>query len=107
MLEWGAAGPPPLLVKIAPDLTDADKTDIAAVVTEHKVDGLVVSNTTISRPGVQGPGVRGVGVLLLLSGGGSHRRALCIVTHWVESGEAGMAAGKWRGSGHCSCDEYT
>lgn len=24
-LEWGPPGPPPLLVKIAPDLTEADK----------------------------------------------------------------------------------
>ncbi|XP_037515869.1 dihydroorotate dehydrogenase (quinone), mitochondrial isoform X4 [Rhipicephalus sanguineus] len=40
----------PLLVKIAPDLSDEEKADIAAVVTETKVDGLVVCNTTISRP---------------------------------------------------------
>lgn len=50
-LDWGPGGPPPLLVKIAPDLTDADKADIAAVVLATRVDGLVVSNTTISRPG--------------------------------------------------------
>ncbi|XP_064641582.1 dihydroorotate dehydrogenase (quinone), mitochondrial-like isoform X1 [Lineus longissimus] len=43
---------PPLLVKIAPDLTEKDKTDIAAVVARPKsgVDGLIVSNTTIARP---------------------------------------------------------
>ncbi|XP_052818852.1 dihydroorotate dehydrogenase (quinone), mitochondrial-like isoform X2 [Mya arenaria] len=43
---------PPLLVKIAPDLTEQDKTDIAAVVlqTPGRVDGLIVSNTTVSRP---------------------------------------------------------
>lgn len=41
---------PPLLLKIAPDLTDADKADIAAVGLESGIDGLVVSNTTISRP---------------------------------------------------------
>lgn len=50
-MEWGPAGPPPLLVKIAPDLTEADKMDIAAVVTRTGVDGLIVSNTTIARPG--------------------------------------------------------
>lgn len=49
-LDWGPSGPPPLLVKVAPDLTDADKADIAAVVMDTGVDGLVVSNTTISRP---------------------------------------------------------
>jgi dihydroorotate dehydrogenase len=50
-LDWGPSGPPPLLVKVAPDLTDADKVDIAAVILDTGVDGLVVSNTTISRPG--------------------------------------------------------
>ena len=44
--------PPPILVKIAPDLSEDDKTDIAEVVTAPgtKVDGLVISNTTITRP---------------------------------------------------------
>ncbi|KAG8437500.1 hypothetical protein GDO86_008271 [Hymenochirus boettgeri] len=41
---------PALLVKIAPDLSRRDKEDIASVVTEVGVDGLIVSNTTISRP---------------------------------------------------------
>ncbi|KAG1679447.1 hypothetical protein FOA52_007739 [Chlamydomonas sp. UWO 241] len=50
-MRWGLSGPPPLLVKIAPDLTESDKQDIAAVATKLKVDGLIVSNTTISRPG--------------------------------------------------------
>jgi len=42
--------PPPLLLKIAPDLTPEDREDVAAVVLETGVDGLVVSNTTIERP---------------------------------------------------------
>ncbi|XP_042741816.1 dihydroorotate dehydrogenase (quinone), mitochondrial [Lagopus leucura] len=41
---------PAVLVKIAPDLTEQDKQDIAGVVCEVGVDGLIVSNTTISRP---------------------------------------------------------
>ncbi|TWW67957.1 dihydroorotate dehydrogenase (quinone), mitochondrial [Takifugu flavidus] len=41
---------PPVLVKIAPDLTAQDKQDIADVVTVLGVDGLMVSNTTVSRP---------------------------------------------------------
>ncbi|KAM9408107.1 dihydroorotate dehydrogenase (quinone), mitochondrial isoform 2-T4 [Pholidichthys leucotaenia] len=41
---------PPVLVKIAPDLSAQDKQDIADVVTELGVDGLMVSNTTVSRP---------------------------------------------------------
>ncbi|XP_071175973.1 dihydroorotate dehydrogenase (quinone), mitochondrial-like isoform X2 [Mytilus edulis] len=43
---------PPLLVKIAPDLTDQDKKDIAEVVLNRKesLGGLIISNTTVSRP---------------------------------------------------------
>ncbi|XP_039931305.1 dihydroorotate dehydrogenase (quinone), mitochondrial isoform X2 [Hirundo rustica] len=41
---------PAVLVKIAPDLTAQDKQDIASVVCEVGVDGLIVSNTTVSRP---------------------------------------------------------
>ncbi len=41
---------PALLLKLAPDLGDADCDDIAAVALEEKLDGLVISNTTIARP---------------------------------------------------------
>lgn len=40
----------PLLVKVAPDLTDADIADIAAIANSGKVDGLIATNTTITRP---------------------------------------------------------
>ena len=56
-MSWGARGAPPLLIKIAPDLTELDKRDIAAVALACHVDGLIVSNTTIQRPGAaQGGG---------------------------------------------------
>ncbi|KAK6054718.1 dihydroorotate oxidase [Cooperia oncophora] len=43
---------PKVLLKIAPDLELSEKKDIAQVVLDRKygVDGLIVSNTTISRP---------------------------------------------------------
>ncbi|XP_067905326.1 dihydroorotate dehydrogenase (quinone), mitochondrial isoform X2 [Heterodontus francisci] len=41
---------PAVLLKIAPDLTAQDIKDIARVVTELGVDGLIVTNTTVSRP---------------------------------------------------------
>jgi dihydroorotate dehydrogenase len=41
---------PPLLLKIAPDLTPEDRRDIAEVVLAEKLDGLIVGNTTITRP---------------------------------------------------------
>lgn len=52
-----AADRPPVLVKIAPDLSRADKEDIAAVVELLHIDGMVISNTTISREGVAPGGV--------------------------------------------------
>lgn len=41
---------PPLLLKIAPDLTEADEVDIADVALSEGLDGLIISNTTIARP---------------------------------------------------------
>ena len=42
--------PPPLLLKISPDLTDSEKADIVEVILKHQVDGVIASNTTVSRP---------------------------------------------------------
>jgi len=44
---------PPLLVKLAPDIADADLPAIIGVIEAHGVDGIVVSNTTLSRAGVK------------------------------------------------------
>lgn len=41
---------PPLLVKIAPDLDEAELADIAAVALDTGIDGVVATNTTIGRP---------------------------------------------------------
>lgn len=49
-MQWAEDGPPPLLVKIAPDLSKQDLEDIAAVALALRLDGLIISNTTISRP---------------------------------------------------------
>ena len=45
-----AAKPVPLLVKIAPDATDDDLDDIVAVCRDLRIDGIIVGNTTLSRP---------------------------------------------------------
>jgi dihydroorotate dehydrogenase len=42
--------PVPLLVKLAPDLTDDEMRDIATTVVDCGIDGLVVCNTTNTRP---------------------------------------------------------
>ncbi|HET6157815.1 MAG TPA: quinone-dependent dihydroorotate dehydrogenase [Dongiaceae bacterium] len=44
------ATPPPLLLKIAPDLTQQDLADIAEVALEGLLAGLIATNTTIARP---------------------------------------------------------
>jgi dihydroorotate dehydrogenase len=44
----------PLLVKLAPDLTDAQIREFATVALEVEVDGLIATNTTLSRERVAG-----------------------------------------------------
>ncbi len=46
-----ALGPkaPPLLVKLAPDLADADLPEVVAVIQDNGADGIVISNTTLAR----------------------------------------------------------
>lgn len=45
----------PVFLKVAPDLEPADIDDIAAACIDHRVDALIVSNTTISRPALRSP----------------------------------------------------
>ncbi|MGE8281079.1 MAG: dihydroorotate dehydrogenase (quinone), partial [Stenotrophomonas sp.] len=42
----------PMLVKVAPDLSDRDIDGAARVLGELGVDGVIATNTTIARPGV-------------------------------------------------------
>ncbi|WP_017733142.1 quinone-dependent dihydroorotate dehydrogenase [Nafulsella turpanensis] len=42
----------PVLLKIAPDLSDAQLDDIIALVQETRIDGIIATNTTISRDGL-------------------------------------------------------
>ena len=50
LLEACGANAPPLLLKIAPDLTEQDLADIAEVALEGRLAGLIATNTTIARP---------------------------------------------------------
>lgn len=47
---------PVVLLKIAPDLSRQEIADIGAAAKETKVDGIIVSNTTLSRPASAGSG---------------------------------------------------
>ena len=44
----------PLALKIAPDLEDAQIQSIADLLRQHRMDGVIATNTTLSRDGVEG-----------------------------------------------------
>jgi dihydroorotate dehydrogenase len=43
----------PVLLKIAPDLSLGDLDDVVGVARRHRIDGMIVGNTTISRPNLR------------------------------------------------------
>ncbi len=47
-----AAGPTPVLVKIAPDLSDDEVRKVSALVVELGLSGIIATNTTLSREGL-------------------------------------------------------
>ncbi|WP_026757491.1 quinone-dependent dihydroorotate dehydrogenase [Sediminimonas qiaohouensis] len=47
--------PIPVFLKIAPDLSDAELSDIAAVAREAGVQGIIATNTTLARDGLNSP----------------------------------------------------
>jgi dihydroorotate dehydrogenase len=57
----GAEASTPVLVKIAPDLSDADVDEIADLAVELGLAGIVATNTTVSRAGLATPGVAELG----------------------------------------------
>lgn len=46
----------PILLKIAPDLALADLDDVVGIARRHRLDGMVVGNTTIGRPNLRETG---------------------------------------------------
>ena len=53
----------PILLKIAPDLSDDQLMDIIEIVSETKIDGVIATNTTISRSGLHSENKKEVGGL--------------------------------------------
>lgn len=49
LLNAKKKSPKPVLLKIAPDLSNEQLDDIVAIVNETKIDGLIATNTTINR----------------------------------------------------------
>jgi dihydroorotate dehydrogenase len=62
----GRPSPPPLLVKIAPDLADAEIVAIADLAVELGLDGIIATNTSIGRTGLRTP----TSTLAILGAGG-------------------------------------
>lgn len=54
--KTSAATPKPILLKIAPDLTNSQLDDIIEIVTTTQIAGVIATNTTISRDGLQTDG---------------------------------------------------
>jgi len=51
-LSMGKPKPKPVLLKIAPDLTNPQLNDVIEILRETKTDGVIATNTTISRYGL-------------------------------------------------------
>src|SRR3954454_4717240 len=53
--ERAAVGrkPKPLLLKIAPDLTLTDLDDVVGIARRHRIDGVIVGNTPLTRPNLR------------------------------------------------------
>lgn len=51
--NWSQSAPKPILLKIAPDLTDSQLDDIIEIVTQTGIAGVIATNTTISRADLQ------------------------------------------------------
>ena len=52
--EFAASQPPkPLLLKVAPDLSDAALSEVAELAVTYKLAGLVATNTTVAREGLK------------------------------------------------------
>jgi dihydroorotate dehydrogenase len=54
-LSQSKPAPKPVLLKIAPDLTRQQLDDIVEILQETKIDGVIATNTTISREGLKTP----------------------------------------------------
>ena len=67
----------PLLVKIAPDLTDEEVVEIAGIIRRLEIDGVIATNTTVARDAVAGHRYAGE------SGGLSGAPVRSVATHVV------------------------
>jgi dihydroorotate dehydrogenase len=62
-LNFRKTEPKPILLKIAPDLTDSQLQDIIEIVDNTKITGVIATNTTIERSGLSSSNKREIGGL--------------------------------------------
>ena len=62
-LNISKSNPKPILLKIAPDLTEEQLLDIIEIITTVKIDGVIAVNTTLSREGLQSTNKKEMGGL--------------------------------------------
>ena len=62
-LNLKKTSPKPILLKIAPDLTESELLDIIDIITSVNIDGVIATNTTLSREGLKSPNKNEVGGL--------------------------------------------
>jgi len=60
-LSQVASGRVPLLVKIAPDLSEGEIETAVDICLKYAIDGIIATNTTISRDGLRSPNVESIG----------------------------------------------
>lgn len=78
------SGPEPVFLKIAPDLSEAEIVMIVEAALAHRIDGLIVSNTTLERPASLKSGLAGEAGGL--SGAPLRDLALAALTHAAAAG---------------------
>jgi len=49
---------PPIFLKVAPDLGEGEPDQIVRAAMQHRIDAIIVANTTVSRPGLRSPRAR-------------------------------------------------
>ncbi len=82
LLNAKKKSPKPILLKIAPDLSNEQLDDIVAIVNETEIDGLIATNTTINRNNLKTDSSTLTNIGLGgLSGKPLHKRSLEVVSY--------------------------
>jgi dihydroorotate dehydrogenase len=63
VMEARGADGPPIFLKVAPDLGEGEPDQIVRVAMQHRLDAIIVANTTVSRPALQSRHAKEIGGL--------------------------------------------